>query len=108
MNGEEESNSPSPRWGSPPGGRASPSERMRGIEPPPEAWEASVLPLNYIRSGQPPILVARPRSGNAAGRPGSGPGARLLGDHVLEDLGEVPHLDVAIGTPLGDAVPEHD
>lgn len=24
-------------------------ERLRGIEPPPEAWEASVLPLNYSR-----------------------------------------------------------
>ncbi len=25
------------------------SERMRGIEPPSQAWEACVLPLNYIR-----------------------------------------------------------
>ena len=25
------------------------SERMRGIEPPYSAWEADVLPLNYIR-----------------------------------------------------------
>ena len=25
------------------------SKRVRGIEPPPEAWEASVLPLNYTR-----------------------------------------------------------
>jgi hypothetical protein len=24
-------------------------ERMRGIEPPYSAWEADVLPLNYIR-----------------------------------------------------------
>lgn len=24
-------------------------KRVRGIEPPPEAWEASVLPLNYTR-----------------------------------------------------------
>jgi hypothetical protein len=29
------------------------SERMRGIEPPYSAWEADVLPLNYIRSGAP-------------------------------------------------------
>jgi hypothetical protein len=26
-------------------------ERMRGIEPPYSAWEADVLPLNYIREG---------------------------------------------------------
>jgi hypothetical protein len=26
-------------------------ERMRGIEPPYSAWEADVLPLNYIRGG---------------------------------------------------------
>ena len=25
-------------------------ERMRGIEPPSQAWEACVLPLNHIRS----------------------------------------------------------
>jgi hypothetical protein len=24
-------------------------ERMRGIEPPSQAWEAGVLPMNYIR-----------------------------------------------------------
>jgi hypothetical protein len=26
-------------------------ERVMGIEPTPEAWEAAVLPLNYTRSG---------------------------------------------------------
>ncbi|MEY2957550.1 MAG: hypothetical protein RLZZ01_118 [Actinomycetota bacterium] len=26
------------------------TERMRGIEPPYSAWEADVLPLNYIRN----------------------------------------------------------
>ncbi len=26
-------------------------ERVKGIEPSYEAWEASVLPLNYTRSG---------------------------------------------------------
>lgn len=25
-------------------------ERVRGIEPPPSAWEAGILPLNYTRA----------------------------------------------------------
>ena len=31
--------------------RAAALERVRGIEPLYEAWEAAVLPLNYTRSG---------------------------------------------------------
>ena len=33
-------------------------ERVRGIEPPPSAWEAEVLPLNYTR-GLVLMLVGR-------------------------------------------------
>lgn len=32
-------------------------ERAMGIEPTPEAWEASVLPLNYTRLYATPILL---------------------------------------------------
>jgi len=34
-------------------------ERVRGIEPPPEAWEASVLPLNYTRNSTALSLTSR-------------------------------------------------
>src|SRR3982074_569981 len=70
---------------------------MRGIEPPPEAWEASVLPLNYIRTGA-TILVLLGL-----------PGLRCLpGDHhLLQDLGRVPSLDVGVGPAFGDTVAEH-
>ena len=33
-------------------------ERVMGIEPTLEAWEAAVLPLNYARTGKPLILKA--------------------------------------------------
>jgi hypothetical protein len=35
-------------------------ERMTGIEPAFSAWEADVLPLNYIRKGPPHTNVERP------------------------------------------------
>jgi hypothetical protein len=31
-------------------------ERVMGIEPTPSAWKAEVLPLNYTRSSQKPLL----------------------------------------------------
>ena len=36
-------------------------ERVKGIEPSYEAWEAAVLPLNYTRSG----VVPRPWAGQS-------------------------------------------
>ena len=36
------------------GGGAHLLERMTGIEPALSAWEAEVLPLNYIRASRPP------------------------------------------------------
>lgn len=41
-------------------GLASRVERMTGIEPALSAWEAEVLPLNYIRVTAPPAGNARP------------------------------------------------
>ena len=38
-------------------------ERVKGIEPSYEAWEAAVLPLNYTRSG----VVLRRKTGAEAG-----------------------------------------
>ena len=35
-------------------------ERMRGIEPPTAAWEAAVLPLNYIRTSCGQVFVRIP------------------------------------------------
>ena len=32
-------------------------KRVRGIEPPPRAWEAIVLPLNYTRNRSRPVSV---------------------------------------------------
>jgi hypothetical protein len=37
-------------------------ERMTGIEPAYSAWEADVLPLNYIRSDLPESLAAHAES----------------------------------------------
>jgi hypothetical protein len=37
-------------------------ERMTGIEPAYSAWEADVLPLNYIRSDLPISLAAHAES----------------------------------------------
>ena len=33
-------------------------ERMTGVEPASEAWEASILPMNYIRMLQTKLLYA--------------------------------------------------
>jgi hypothetical protein len=32
--------------------KRAPRERVRGIEPPPKAWEAFILPLNYTRASR--------------------------------------------------------
>ena len=37
-----------------PGFNSLDAERMTGIEPALSAWEAEVLPLNYIRASRPP------------------------------------------------------
>ena len=39
-------------------------ERVMGIEPTLEAWEAAVLPLNYTRSGVVPSAQSRSRGGD--------------------------------------------
>ena len=52
---------------------------MRGIEPPYSAWEADVLPLNYIRvEPQASASVA----GGPSGRPGYGAGRDPVGPHA--------------------------
>src|ERR671922_1824 len=53
-----------------PGGCRSEPERMRGIEPPSRAWEARVLPLNYIRAQR---RVYRRTLGGRASPQGSRP-----------------------------------
>lgn len=59
-------------------------ERVMGIEPTLEAWEAAVLPLNYTRSGVVPVAQSQSRGGDySAGisLPGA-MAARLFGRHA--------------------------
>jgi hypothetical protein len=44
---------------------------VRGIEPPLQAWEARVLPLNYTRTG--PARSAAVRGREITASPGKGP-----------------------------------
>src|SRR5690625_2042205 len=79
-------------------------ERMTGIEPALSAWEAEVLPLNYIRVGRSEfrpaavVILAQVRGGRASpGRFRGGPraGARAPVRHRGGDLK---------GSPLGPSV----
>ena len=87
-------------------------ERMTGIEPALSAWEAEVLPLNYIR-GRPPGVGAgrqhtRPRRGRAAAsRPCGGLRRRGAGPptspsvYALANLDTVPSEPVERGVGVG-------
>jgi hypothetical protein len=47
-------------------------ERVMGIEPTLVAWEATVLPLNYTRNSQSPIVYSR--QGEQSSQTGTYPG----------------------------------
>jgi hypothetical protein len=51
-------------------------ERVKGIEPSYEAWEAAVLPLNYTRIAQAQILIHAASLGAKAAKELGGWGAR--------------------------------